>query len=268
MKKITVFLTLFAFFLISFAISSFAAENSAFTEDIADPLYQPGAGKIMSDFSLSQSFYKMQGSSGKFRTFILQEDVSYGFNDQFAVTAGLQRVGGKVENIHIDGKDHYSYKNIWDIGARFRIIPADRFTLGLQGHYKSVQSERAAGEDTDGIYGSARLAYSHEIADPFLELSYIRDFKEGDNVARGGISLGVFKDFGTYSGLVNIYRSHITGSSHLISYGIGAMGYYKFTESFATGLGIETHLKSRDSDEKYSEIDNAITFKLGIKAVF
>ena len=266
MKKIYSFLFIIFVFFISPALSS--AAQTSFTEDIADPLFQPGTGSIMSDFAASQAFYKMQGSSGNFRTFILQEDVLYGINDQFAVTAGLQRVGGKVQNFHFSGKDHYSYKNIWDIGLKFRIIPADCFTFGLQGHYKNVQSEKMAGEDTDGIYGVARLAYSHEIADPFIELTYIRDFKEGDDVARGGISMGVFKDFGNYSGFVNIYRSHITGSSHLISYGIGTMGYYKFTESFAAGLGMETHLKSRNSDEKYSEIDNAITFKFGIKAVF
>ena len=260
------------FLLLSFLFFSILpayAESADFSNavDISDPMYQPPAGKIFSDSQLISSEYDMHGYASSFRTYILQEDISYGINDDLAILGGIQRVGSKMESFHANGRDHYSYKNIWDIGIKFKMMPSPLFVLGLQGHYKNVQSEKSAGEDTDGIYGSARLSYSCEIADPFIELSYIRDFKESDNVARGGISLGLFRDFGRYTGLVNFYRSHIAGSSHLISYGAGTVWHYKFTESLAAGLGLEIHLDSSRAGGAYSEIENAITGRFLIKAL-
>ncbi|MCR4821113.1 MAG: hypothetical protein K5838_08330 [Elusimicrobiales bacterium] len=264
MKILFMVLSFFLFPILPASVEAAFFSNSI---DISDPMYQPPSGKILSDSQFMNSEYEMHGYDSSFRTYILQEDISYGVNDDLAVSGGIQRVGSKMEGFHAHGRDHYSYKNIWDIGIKFKMNPSPLFTLGLQGHYKNVQSEKSAGEDTDGIYGAARLSYSCEIADPFLELSYIRDFKESDDVARGGISLGLFKDFGRYTGLVNVYRSHIAGSSHLISYGAGTAWHYKFTESLAAGLGLEIHLDSREAGGAYSEIENAITGRFLIKTL-
>lgn len=239
-----------------------------FRQDITDPLFQPGKGKLFSDTALVKSSYRMNGNNARFLTFILQEDISYGLTEQIAITGGLQRVGSKMKNIHVAGHDHYSYKNIYDIGLKFRLVPVEKFTLGIQGHYKNVQSERSAGEDTDGIAGSARLSYEHRIADPFIEISYVRDFKESDDVAKTGIMAGLFRNFGRYTGIFNLYRSHLTGSSHLISYGAGVSGHYRFTENMAAGIGTEVHLDSSHAGGAYSEIENAVTVKLLFRALF
>lgn len=245
-----------------------SSESGDFSQDITDPMFQPIKGKFFSDMSFVKSSYRINGIPARFLTSILQADISYGITGQLSVAGGIQRVGSKIKNIHAGGRDHYSYKNIFDAGLKFRFIPVENFIIGIQGHYKNVQSERAAGEDTDGIAGAARLAYQHRIANPFLEISYVRDFKESDDVAKSGIMAGIFKDFGKYTGIFNVYRSHLTGSSHLISYGAGVSGHYRFTENMAAGIGTEVHLDSSHAGGAYSEIENAVTVKLLFRALF